>query len=182
MRRRDYIGGMAAGLLAGGVQAAGPAQPKIQDVVKTELDAAKMEGKVLALYFHASWCAHCKLFDLLFQDPAAAKIFDAHFRRASFRVREDKAKYKALVLPGAEPYFLKLSGGNIAVPLLAFFGPDGKARGTSLTGQGKNIGFPVEKWELDWFETMLSRAAPEMSSQDIDALRAACVRIYKPRA
>ncbi|MET0547412.1 MAG: thioredoxin family protein [Caulobacterales bacterium] len=182
MQRRDALAGMMGLLASAGasaVRAAVPAQSAADDFVRGELAAAKAEGKTLALYFHASWCSYCKLFDMFLADPKAAPIFNARFRLARMRVREEKAKYKAQQLTGVEQVFGRFSPGNIAVPLMVFLNPDGSARAKSLNDKGKNIGFPVADWELDWFEIMLSRAAPDMSANDIAALRNVCVRIYK---
>ena len=77
---------------------------------------------------------------------------------------------KALNTPGGEE-LLKRLGGDSGVPFLVFLDPQGQMIVNSIAPakdgkKGGNIGHPVAPWEIDYFMTMLARAAPRMTAEE----------------
>lgn len=98
---------------------------------------------------------------------------DQHFVVAHLTVDEhgDKA---SLNNPGGDKMRKRLGGGNASVPFFAFLDPAGNVLINSnrpVAGQlGKNIGFPYAPEEVDWFMTMLQRAAPELPADQTQTI------------
>jgi hypothetical protein len=59
-------------------------------------------------------------------------------------------------------------GASSGVPFIAFLDSNGALVVNGLEGgrRGANIGHPFEPHEVDWFLTMLTRAAPRMAPAD----------------
>lgn len=89
-----------------------------------------------------------------------------------FNVQEQKEK-SVLNTPGG-PELMKRLGGPAGLPFFAVLKSDGMMAANSLrpdkTGKGVNIGFPVDPAEVDWFVAMLSKAAPDMTAQELAAI------------
>lgn len=90
-----------------------------------------------------------------------------------FTVQEADAK-KDLDTPGGEE-MMKQLGGPSGLPYFAFLDADGAPIVNSLRpadagGKGGNIGHPYEPYEVDWFMTMLGKAAPRMTAGERSAI------------
>ena len=87
-------------------------------------------------------------------------------------VLEGEAK-ESLHTPGGDE-FLKSVGGPDGLPFLAFLDEKGALIVNSQrpAGQGKkeNIGHPYQPEEVDWFLTMVAKAAPRMTSAETGTL------------
>lgn len=174
----------ACASVAGFASAAHAAAPAtVEDKVRGELVLAKAEGRTLAIFFWATWCPYCRLFNMVLNDPEAGPVFNRYFRLLRINVRERSADQKAQQLPGAEAMLKRYQNNEHGIPLFVFLRADGALASSSVSEKTKsNIGFPVEPSELDWFEAMLAKASPKISVKDTALLRAACVRIYNQKS
>lgn len=78
---------------------------------------------------------------------------------------------KSLNTPGGDELLAKL-GGSGGVPFFAFVDRQGGMIANSIRPKdpdgkhGGNIGHPIEPWEIDYFMTMLAKAAPAMTAEE----------------
>lgn len=78
---------------------------------------------------------------------------------------------KALNTPGGSELMAKVGGKGNSIPFFAFLGSAGDLIVNSIEPDrsghgGENIGYPYEPREVDWFLTMLSKAAPAMTGEE----------------
>jgi hypothetical protein len=83
-------------------------------------------------------------------------------------VQEGDEKTKLLQNPGGEEVMARFGGKGAGLPFLVFLDAKGGAIVNSLRPvpgktQGANVGHPWEPEEVDWFMTMLKKAAPTLA-------------------
>jgi hypothetical protein len=145
-------------------------------VVTRERQLARAEGRGVLISFYASWCAWCTPMAAVFDDPPVRRIIEPRFRVLHVRALERRDEQRALQLPGADDVFLRFAHPNVGLPFLAFLNGDGGLVASSFAGaNGENIGFPVGDADLAAFDTMMTRAAPNITARERSALRRACV-------
>lgn len=180
MRRRDLLSGAMAMSLIGatGAAAAPSGESPANDEIRRQLAGASGEGKKLFLLFYASWCGYCRLFDRFLADPAAAAILNREFRVVHMRALERTAQQKALQLDGADDVFNRFAKTPAqGLPFFVVLDGAGDPLATSVSPlDGRNIGFPTGKGDLDVFEKIIARAAPGITRGEIAVLRAAAQR------
>jgi thiol-disulfide isomerase/thioredoxin len=149
--------------------AAGDA-PQPADQVLTAAEAsARAENKNVWVIFGASWCVWCRHLDALIDSPDAGPVLSRYFVVAHLTVLEhgDKA---SLDSPGGDAVMRRLGGGAAGLPFFAFVDASGQVLANSnrpVAGKAaSNIGFPSAPEEVDWFMTMLHRAAPLLSAAE----------------
>lgn len=94
--------------------------------------------------------------------------------QARLAVQEQSAK-KALNNPGGEEVMAQTGGTNAGLPFFAFLNENGGLIVNSIRpGDNKakegNIGHPFQPYEVDWFLTMVKKAAPGMSPEEAKVL------------
>lgn len=153
------------------------ATPSADAVMADAGKQASAEKKVIYLRFSASWCGWCKKHDAFLAQPEVKTAFEKYFVPVKLIVSENEAN-KVLENAGAEAW-LKKVGGPEGLPYSAFCKADGAVIVNSKRAgaQGiSNIGHPIQSEEIDWFVTMMKKAAPAMAAADLkmieDALRA----------
>jgi hypothetical protein len=158
---------------AGMICSTGLAQAWTRPTAEMILDDAKAQAAlsdraVLAI-FHASWCGWCEHFDRFLDSGKNKPIIDKYFVTAHFRVLEHggNAIYNT---PKADALFTRL-GGPSGLPFFAFLTSKGdlivNSKRLSDNGErGVNIGFPSKPDEIDWFMTMIGKAAPQMTAEE----------------
>lgn len=180
MRRRDLL----AGAIAVGVTGAPHATASTAaaaDEVRRELALSAGENKKLFLLFYASWCGYCRLFNRFLADPAAAAIINREFRVMHMRTLERAPAQKALQLDGADDLFGRYAKKAQGLPFFVLFNGAGGPLATSVSPlDGRNIGFPIGKGDLEIFEKIIARAAPSITTSELATLRTAAQR--QPRA
>ena len=78
-----------------------------------------------------------------------------------------RADKKQLENPGGETVRGELGGRGSGLPLFAFVDAKGDLNVNSKrTGDGGNIGHPIEPDEIAWFMVMLEKSAPTMAKAE----------------
>ena len=150
-------------------------QPADQLLAAAESAAAAQQKNVWVI-FGASWCGWCHKLDALINSPDAGPLLQQRFVIAHVTVDEhgDKA---GLDNPGGDALRKRLGGSdNSGLPFFAFLDPAGRVLVNSnrpVPGKpGENIGFPSAPEEVDWFMTMLRRAAPALDPEQMRLIEA----------
>jgi hypothetical protein len=135
------------------------------------LDSAKIQTsgeRAIFAIFHASWCSWCKRLDAFLGSPEIQPVIDKYFVQVYFTVQEHGDK-KDLNTPGADEFLNQWGGNDSGLPFFAFLDSKGVMVVNSIEPprdgrKAANIGFPDADHEVDWFLTMLSKAAPAMTA------------------
>ncbi len=136
-----------------------------------EADAAAQHKSIL-LQFGASWCGNCRLFDKFLTDPAIAPILGKAFVFTEMATGERSTDTRHANLPGGVELEDSLGGKNAGWPYVVMLDDHGKLLASSVRpGKGGNTGYPASADEIDWFMTMLRKAAPALSSQELRTVR-----------
>ena len=108
--------------------------------------------------------------DRFIESAEMQPIFDKYFTRAMITVMEHGDK-QARNSPGGDELMKRLGGVGGGLPFFAFVDDGGTMIVNSIAARddgkkGSNIGFPDKDEEVDWFLTMLSKAAPGMTADE----------------
>jgi thiol-disulfide isomerase/thioredoxin len=151
------------------------APPTADDLLAQAKTKAAAEHKTIYVHFGASWCGWCKRLDAFLEQPDIKPVFEKYFVPLKLVAQENEAN-KALENAGSD-LLLKKLGGPSGLPYSAFLDPKGdlivNSKRPSATEGGDNIGFPYEAQEIDWFVTMMKKAAPKMSDADLKVVETA---------
>jgi thiol-disulfide isomerase/thioredoxin len=149
--------------------------PKAEDVLKGAKLKAAEKNKAIFLIFGASWCEPCHELDTFLAAPEVAAIFDKYFVIARISVGEGAAGHPDWDNQGSDYLMMKYGGvsssGDAGLPFIALL--DQKAKlivnsnkpGKSKAG-GAATGFPTEPEEINWFVSMLKKAAPAITEDE----------------
>ena len=159
-----------------GVSFVQAAPPSADEVIAQAGGKAAADGKAIYVHFGASWCGWCKRHDAFLELPSVKPVFEKYFVPVKVVVQENQQN-KGLENPGAED-LLKRLGGPEGLPFLAFLDAKGALIVNSMrvADQGVsrgNIGHPVAPEEIDWFVTMMKKAAPAMAAADLKVIESA---------
>ena len=158
--------------IAGLTFASAPAADQLLAQAKTK---AAAENKTIYVHFGASWCGWCKRLDAFLERPDIKPVFEKYFVPLKL-VTQENEKNKALENAGSD-LLLKKIGGPEGLPFSAFLDAKGalivNSKRPSATDGGSNIGYPYEAQEIDWFVTMMKKAAPKMAAADLKVIETA---------
>jgi thioredoxin-related protein len=152
---------------------------KASDMFKVAETKAADQNKSIFLIFGASWCEACHQLDTFLALPDIAAIIDQHFVVARITFGEGAAGHADWDTPGSDTLIAKYGGisssGAVGLPFIALL--DAKAKlivnsnaPTKTKGKNETTGFPTEPDEIKWFLSMLEKAAPALTSDDIHKL------------
>jgi thioredoxin-related protein len=148
--------------------AAPPSAGKIMADAEAQADA---QGKSIFLIFGATWCPWCHHLDRFIETRDIEPIISRHFVIARVDVQE-RGDMKRQDTPGGDELMAQVGGKNAAgLPFFAFLDSHGKLIVNSLRpvpgkSEGVNIGHPVQPEEVDWFMSMLRKAAPALTAEE----------------
>jgi hypothetical protein len=141
------------------------AAPSAESIMKEAQKKAEAEGKNVFLAFSTTGCAWCKVLKNFIDSEEIKPIFTKYFVPAQLMLGDD-----ANTNPGASVYEGKY-GPTRGVPFHAFITPDGKKIvDSNENGNGNNIGYPAAPNEIVWFISMVKKAAPKISPDEVDAI------------
>lgn len=154
------------------------AGPSATDILQQAESQARAQHKSIMLDFGASWCINCKLYNRMIDDPSIGAILRRNFIFITMNTGERPSDRHHANTPGGVAYENSVGGKGAGWPFLVILNANGKPlidsyRPDSKSPSGKsNIGYPAAPEEVDWFVTMLRRAAPSLSQHDLETVHA----------
>jgi thiol-disulfide isomerase/thioredoxin len=141
--------------------------PSAQSIVADACKEAGKQNKKAFIIFHASWCGWCHKMDSSMNDISCKKFFDKNYVVKHITVYEQKDKAYLNNL-GAEDMLKKYHAENQGIPAWYIFDKNGKLLadsqirpdGASFDTEGKGVGCPANKEEVQYFIKVLKQTAP----------------------
>lgn len=147
-------------------------RPSAQALVDEAVAQANVQQKNVLVYFGASWCVFCHLFDAFVASPDAGKVMRDNFVFVHLIALESN---QSLNTPGADSLFKAVTGGK-ATGIPFYFVLDGTGRKIAdsfiMPGASGNVGYPVEPQEITAFMKQLETIAPRMTAAQREQVRA----------
>lgn len=171
---------IAVVVLASASAFASPAIHKADDTLKAAKLKAAEQNKSIFLIFGASWCEACHQLDIFLALPDVAPIFDKYFVIARVTFGEAAAGHPEWDDPGSDSLVEKYGGiyqgGTVDLPFIALLDAKGKlivnsAQPSRANSGSSGIGFPTEPADIQWFLTMLQKAAPAMNAAEVHKIQ-----------
>jgi thiol-disulfide isomerase/thioredoxin len=144
---------------------------------------AGVDHKHILMVFSASWCGPCKLYERFLEDPEMKRITSQAFVVERVDVGERTGDKNHADTPGGEKLRSALGADpQPGFPFLIMTEADGNPIVNSyLSGDRKNnIGYPALPAEVDWYMAMMKQAAPDISANDLNAMRT-WLKVHAPR-
>jgi thiol-disulfide isomerase/thioredoxin len=166
---------VAAVLLVSTYAFASSSTHKAEDTLKAAKLKAAEQNKSIFLIFGASWCEACHELDSFLALPDIAPVFDKYFVIARVTFGEAAAGHPEWDDPGSDSLLEKYGGvypgGSVDLPFVALLDAKGKLIVNSTQPSKTNsattgIGFPTEPADIQWFLSMLQKAAPAMTETE----------------
>jgi thiol:disulfide interchange protein len=147
-------------------------RPSAQALVDEAVARAQAQQKNVLVYFGASWCVFCHLFDAFVASPDAGQGMRDNFVFVHLIALESD---RFLDTPGADSLFKAVTGGR-ATGIPFYFVLDGAGRKIAdsfiMPGANGNVGYPVEPQEIVAFMKQLEAIAPKMTAAQREQVRA----------
>jgi hypothetical protein len=113
------------------------------------------------VFFHsgAEWCGWCKRLEAWLKRKDIAPIFSKDYVDA--RIMEEMDGGPELI----QAYKGDRQGGW---PWMAILSPEGEVLITSNAPDGRNIGSPINDWEIEHWKTMIRETAKRITPEEIE--------------
>ena len=152
--------------------------PNAAEALLGERAAASAEGKGVLLQFYASWCGWCQPMDELIESSAFRRVVAPRFRTYRMRAIEMRENMRNRQLAGADELYRQYAPAHSGMPFVVFIAANGDTLINSVAAAtNENIGYPVSREELDWFDTMVRTASPQATREERLAILRTAVRI-----
>ncbi|MBS1638992.1 MAG: thioredoxin family protein [Bacteroidetes bacterium] len=138
--------------------------PSAQSIITNACKEAAKQNKKVFIIFHASWCGWCHKMDSSMNDVSCKSYFEKSFVIAHITVYERGDKEK-LNNAGGEDILKKYHANTQGIPAWFILDKDEKLladsqirpTGASLDTEGKNVGCPAQKDEVEHFIKVLKQ-------------------------
>jgi len=150
--------------------------PKAEDILRAAKARATEQNKAIFLIFGASWCEACHQLDTFLALPDVSAILNKYFVISELTFGEGSAGHPEWDTPGADELMLRYGGvsssGTVGLPFIALVDAKAKLIANSIQpGKGKapgaETGFPTEPGEIQWFLSILQKAAPNLTEEEL---------------
>jgi hypothetical protein len=134
------------------------AQLDANEVLAAGLAEAERTDRLVFLHSGAEWCGWCKRLERWIEREDIAPIFFKDFVDVKIDVEE---------MEGGQELIDSYADKGAGYPWLAILRPDGSMVVNSYAPDGRNIGSPIEEWEIDHWNTMMRTAAVRITEEEI---------------
>ncbi len=143
--------------------AAVPTEASAAAPARTALEAGLQEAaatdRLVFLHSGAPWCGWCRRLEAWLERDDIAPIFSKDFVDVKVDV-EEMSDGEAL-MDGYAP-------GYRGVPFLVILDADGRVLADSFAPNGRNIGSPIQEWEIEYWNQMMRQTARRITGDEIE--------------
>jgi len=153
---------------------------KASEILKAAQNKATTENKSIFLIFGASWCDACHEFDSFLALPEVAPVIERYFVVAKVTFGEGVYGHRDWDTPGSDLLLEKYGGvsatGRVGIPFIALLDTKAKLIASSAPKSnggrsgGETSGFPTEPEEVKLFLSLLEKAAPALTADDLHTI------------
>jgi thiol-disulfide isomerase/thioredoxin len=129
-------------------------QTDASSILENALSTATKEQKNVFVKYGASWCKWCKKMDQNIKSKESKPLFTKNYVFVDLVVMESK-RNKHLEIPGAIDILKKHKGENVGLPFWVILNTEGTIIGSSVDTNGKNLGCPSTREDINQFVTIL---------------------------
>jgi len=134
------------------------AQKTTSVILDEAYEQATVENKNVLIVFQASWCSWCKKLDQNINNEKVKDLFESNYVIKHLTVNESKDK-KHLETPGGGSFLKKYNGAKAGLPFWLIFDNKRNLLGNSFGSNGKNMGSPSTKKEVEDFKETLKKSS-----------------------
>ena len=153
--------------------------PKADELVALAERQAAKSHRLIFIKFGASWCAPCRIWNIVLADRTIKPIMQKYFVVLDLDSIEWKDDLQVLEKPGAPQLMYSLGAKGLSLPFLAIVSSSGKQLFSSnrpVSGTDDvNIGYPSTTGDLNWFMEQLHMVVPILTRAESDAIRLALI-------
>jgi thioredoxin-related protein len=143
-------------------------QKTADTILEEAYEQATLEDKNVLVIFHASWCSWCKKMDQNLQDERIKSMIEANYVITHLTVNESKDK-KHLETPGGGSFLKRYNGAKAGLPFWLIFDKNKSLLGNSYGSDGKNMGSPSTKKEVEDFKETLKKSS-KLTDEELDII------------
>ena len=133
-------------------------QETAREILDEALAEAERTDRLVFLHSGAPWCGWCKRLERWLERDDITPIFLKDFVPVKVDVQE---------MIGGQQLMDSYTEGSAGLPWLAILNPDGSVVVNSIAPNGRNIGSPIDEWEIDHWNTMMRSAAKRITEEEI---------------
>jgi len=143
-------------------------QKTVDAILEEAYEQATLEDKSVMVIFHASWCTWCKKMDQNLQDERIKSMMESNYVITHLTVNESKDK-KHLETPGGGLFLKRYNGAKAGLPFWLIFDKNENLLGNSYGSNGKNMGSPSTKKEVEDFKKTLKKSS-KLTDEELEII------------